>query len=167
MGYDTEFTGHITVSPPLNAAEIGYLRKFANTRRMNRRKGPYFVDGSGYAGQGHDADILDHNTPGEGQPGLWCKWVPTDDGTAIEWSGAEKFYDGMEWMAYLIDHFLTANATASRAPAHVAAYFTGFTFDHVLNGEIEAQGEESDDHWLLVVKVNVVSAVDLPEAEDT
>lgn len=166
MGYDTEYTGRVTVSPPLNAAEIGYLRKFAGTRRMHRGKGPYFVDGAGFAGQGSDADVLDHNAPGEGQPGLWCKWEPTEDGTAIEWNYAEKFYDGEEWMAYLIDHFLAPDAAASHAPAEVAAYFTDFTFDHILNGEIEAQGDEPEDHWLLIVKDNVVSSVELPEAED-
>ncbi len=56
MGYTTEFAGHITITPPLNAEEIAYLTKFANTRRMARTKGPYYVDNPGFAGQDHEAD---------------------------------------------------------------------------------------------------------------
>lgn len=68
-------------------------------------------------------------------------------------------------MAYLVDHFLAPGAAASRASADVAAYFVEFTFAHVLNGEIDAQGEEYDDHWRLIVRDNVVSTEDLGEAE--
>jgi hypothetical protein len=59
MGYTTEFDGSVSISPPLNAHEIAYLRKFAASRRMDRARGPYFVDGSGPFGQGHDDDIRD------------------------------------------------------------------------------------------------------------
>ena len=52
MGYTTEFDGSVSISPPLNAHEIAYLRKFAASRRMDRARGPYFVDGSGPFGQG-------------------------------------------------------------------------------------------------------------------
>jgi hypothetical protein len=63
MGYTTEFDGSVSISPPLNAHEIAYLRKFAASRRMDRARGPYFVDGSGPSGQGHDDDIRDINKP--------------------------------------------------------------------------------------------------------
>ena len=61
QGYTTEFDGSVSISPPLNAHEIAYLRKFAASRRMDRARGPYFVDGSGPFGQGHDDDIRDFN----------------------------------------------------------------------------------------------------------
>jgi hypothetical protein len=32
MGYTTEFAGSVSISPPLNAHEIAYLRKFAASR---------------------------------------------------------------------------------------------------------------------------------------
>ena len=70
MGYTTEFGGSVSISPPLNAHEIAYLRKFAASRRMDRARGPYFVDGSGPFGQGHDDDIRGFNKPPAGQPGL-------------------------------------------------------------------------------------------------
>ncbi|MGE7438007.1 hypothetical protein [Kitasatospora sp. NPDC001175] len=155
MGYTTEFTGHVTITPPLNPTEITYLRKFADTRRMNRDNGPYFVNGGAPYGQAHDPDIRDYNRPPEGQPGLWCKWEPNDDGTAIEWNGIEKFYDATEWMAYLIDHFLKPSGHAQGQPG-----FEKFTFDHVVNGTIDAQGEDPCDVWQLTVAGNVVSSTE-------
>lgn len=148
MGYTTEFSGQIEIVPPLNRFEIEFLKKFNRTRRMNRANGPYFVDGTGSYGQGEDPDILDHNRPPAGQPGLWCQWTPTEDGKYIEWDGGEKFYEADEWMKYIIDHFIGSNPLAkSELP---------FLDGHVCNGEIEAQGEESDDRWKLVVTDNVV-----------
>lgn len=152
MGYTTDFDGHINVSPPLNANEIAYLKKFNETRRMKRTKGPYYVQGTGCYGQGHDDDIINHNDSGD-QPGLWCKWTPTEDGTAIEWDQCEKFYDSVEWMQYLIDHFLKPDALAKTQTIDGKTFFT--FQDHTLQGAIEAQGEAEDDHWYLVVRNNV------------
>jgi hypothetical protein len=162
MGYSTDFTGQITINPPLNPTEIDYLTRFANTRRMQRDKGPYFVDGD-RSGLGNDADVTNYNAPPEGQPGLWCQWVPTGDGTALEWDGVEKFYDSVDWMRYLIDTFLKPGATLQAElaePVEGRVYppeFAAFTFDHVLNGAIEAQGEDADDRWDLVVEDNGVA----------
>lgn len=153
MGYTTYFDGEIAVTPPLNEVERAYLTKFANSRRMLRERGPYFVDGEGFHGQDRTEDVHDHNAPPEGQPGLWCQWVPNEDGTAIEWDQGEKFYDAPEWMAYLIEHFLQPGAHAASSGE---TQFAGFTFDHVLNGEITAEGEESYDRWRLVVTDNAV-----------
>ncbi|MFJ9950843.1 hypothetical protein [Kitasatospora sp. NPDC091207] len=160
MGYTTTFTGRIAVDPPLNPQEIAYLRKFAGTRRMDRANGPYYVDGTGFAGQGHDPDVREFDEPPAGQPGLWCKWQPTDDGGAIEWNQVEKFYDSSEWMAYLVDHFLKPGAHARGEPG-----FEGSTFDHVLNGVIDAQGEYDWDTWQLMVRDNEVSASEPVEPE--
>jgi hypothetical protein len=156
MGCTTEFFGEVAISPPLNEAERRYLQRFAKTRRMDRKRGPYYVDGSGPYGQGNDPDIPDHNCPPQGQPGLWCEWVPSEDGSALEWDGGEKLYKAVPGMAYLIDHFLRAGAKASRSQD---PQFAEFTFDHFLNGEIEARGEEPDDKWLLRVRANGVSAL--------
>ena len=149
MGYTTEFEGKITVEPPLSAEEIAYLKLFATTRRMDRTRGPYFVEGTGSYGQDHDSDILNYNVSPKGQPGLWCQWEPSEDGTAIEWDGGEKFYDSEQWMKYLIDHFLKPNCLAKSELPFLQA-------NHVLNGVINAQGEENDDVWRLVVEDNRV-----------
>lgn len=148
MGYTTEFSGHVDVAPPLSRDEIVFLTKFAGTRRMNRNKGPYYVDGVGTFGQADDRDIINCNEPPAGQPGLWCQWVPSEDGARIEWDGGEKFYKAAEWMKYLVENFLKPGAIAKPA--------LPFLRDHVCNGEIDAQGEALEDRWRLIVENNAV-----------
>jgi hypothetical protein len=58
---------------------------------------PTLISGYTHAKQGHDLSIIDHNYPPENQPGLWCQWIPNEDGTAICWDGGEKFYNSIEW----------------------------------------------------------------------
>ncbi len=149
MGYSTFYEGQIEITPPLNKDEMDYLSKFRETRRMHREKGPYFVDGSGFMGQGNDDDILDFNSPDPSQPGLWCKWEITEDGRFIEWDGGEKFYDDIQWMRYLIDHFLKPDALAKEALPFLQC-------NHVMNGTIYSQGEEIDDTWAIHVENNMV-----------
>ena len=149
MGYTTDFDGEVSIDPPLNAEEISFLRKFNNTRRMAREKGPYYVDGSGMCGQDRESDITDYNSPPRGQPGLWCQWIPSDDGTIIVWDGGEKFYNAEEWMEYIIDHFLAPNAKAKKQLPFLQA-------NHTVNGTIHAQGEERGDIWAIVVTDNIV-----------
>jgi hypothetical protein len=137
-----------------------YLRLFNETRRMRRDPekakllpdpvrnaagltlGPeagYFVGGEGYHGQ-EDADsVLDHNRPPSGQPGLWCNWTPNEHGTAILWDGGEKFYSYLDWMEYLLQHFL-------------------IPWGYVLNGEVHWAGEEEEDRGIITIRHNQVEA---------
>lgn len=138
MGYTTEFEGAIAIHPPLTVAEFTYLKAFANTRHMKRGKGPYHV------GEERGSDVIDQNSPPDGQPGLWCHWIPNEDGTALVWDGGEKFYHATEWMQYLLDHFLGPNAKA-------VGKVKGITGGHTLTGIIEASGEERGDIWHIVV----------------
>ena len=158
MGYTTDFDGVINIDPPLNEKEIKYINKFSDTRRMNRRNGPYYVGGTGMCGQDREEDVIDYNSPDPSQPGLWCQWVPADietdemgepvSATGIEWDGNEKFYNAAEWMQYIIDHFIGENPLAKlNNPEHF-----DFLQGHTLNGEIFADGEEADDHWKIEVK---------------
>lgn len=121
-----------------------FLTLFNDTRRMKRRvdeafgiDGEFFVFGEGFAGQTKDDSIVEYNTAPETQPGLWLQWVPTQDGTAIEWDGNEKFYCYTEWLVYLIHKVLAPNG-------------------YVLNGEVTWQGEETGDVGTLSVKDNRV-----------
>jgi hypothetical protein len=160
MGYTTEFTGSFSLDRPLAPEHAKYLALFGSTRRMKRdaakaaglpdpvregaglpvgEEGGYFVGGKGYAGQDVDASVVDGNNPPEGQPGLWCQWVPSGDGAGIEWSGVEKFYYYTEWLEYLIEHFLGR-------------------WGYVMNGEVEWQGEDSADVGKIVVTKNKVVA---------
>ncbi len=161
MGYTTDFTGSVSVQPPLTAAEADYLRRFAESRRFTRIDGPYALHEDGFRGP----RIIDYNRPPEGQPSLWCDFAPTGDGTGIEWNGAEKFHDAEIWMQYLIDTFLKSGAAVQGELAEPVAgrtydpAFEHLTFDHVVNGTIEAQGEDPDDTWRLVVRANAVEKI--------
>lgn len=100
--------------------------------------GAYFVGGGKDFGQQHDQSIIDYNDPPEGQPGLWCQWVPTKDGKGIEWNGAEKFYNYEEWLEYIIENFL-------------------ISWGYTLNGEVEWYGENRDDIGKIIVTDNEIS----------
>jgi len=145
MGYTTDFEGSFNITPVLSQKDNEFLTKFSETRRMARRVGPeygiegeFYVDGTGWAGQDSDKNVINYNRPPSTQPGLWCQWVPTDDGSELVWNGGEKFYNYVEWLQYLIDKIL--------APR-------GYT----LNGECQWFGEERDDVGVIIVKNNIVT----------
>ncbi len=142
----------------LKTEHAAYLNKFSETRRMRRdpeplkqfldplreavdlplgKDGGYFVGGGGFAGQEHDASILDYNQPPKGQPGLWCQWVPNELATAIVWNQAEKFYYYVKWLHYLLKHFLTP-------------------WGYVVNGKVDWVGDDEADRGTIVVKDNKV-----------
>lgn len=162
MGYTTDFEGSVRIEPALNADEISFLSDLATTRRMNRKKGPLFVKGGGFHGQGEDLDIIDFNNSDKSQPGLWLQWIPSEDGTQLSWDDGEKFYDSASWMEYLIERLLTERG---RQYVKLATRLSkderlnSFTFDHVVNGTIEAQGEAASDQWTLRVKDNRVTTI--------
>lgn len=161
MGYHTNYEGRVEISPPLNAAEVAYLRRFNESRRWDRTTGPYDTDDT-YAYTRGNAGL--GNRPPSGQPELWCPWRPTDDGTALEWDGCEKPYEGEAWMRYLVNHFLRPGAAVQHLLAGgdapdgwvVPEEFARFTFNHTLNGGFHAEGEERNDVWTLIVASNDV-----------
>ena len=114
MGYTTDFDGFMKIDPPLNPEQVSYINKFSETRRMKRDpdrasklhdplreavglpigdEGCYFVGGEGFAGQDKEDSIVEYNRPPANQPGLWCHWLISEDGTRLQWDFGEKFYD--------------------------------------------------------------------------
>lgn len=161
MGYTTDFTGRFDLDRKLDPLHLEYLTKFAETRRMKRdvyklpndgtthekvglssgTEGEYYVDGDGYRGQERDEDsIVEYTSPPATQPGLWCQWVPTEDGNGIEWDGGEKFYDYVKWLEYLIAHFLNR-------------------WGYTLNGVVHWSGEQVEDIGTIVVEDNAVTVL--------
>lgn len=107
MGYATDFSGQFRFNKPLSRKQETYLKAFSETRRMDRdpllvsslpdpkreavglpigRSAEYFVGENGVCGQDRDSSILNYNDPPASQPGLWCKWIPTDGGDELIWS---------------------------------------------------------------------------------
>lgn len=66
----------------------------------------------------------------------------SQDGASIEWNGngSEKSYEMAAWMKFLIDNHVTPN--------------------HVVNGVIDAQGEEPNDRWQIHVRDNIVTTME-------
>ena len=153
MGYSTFFTGEIKISPSLSVEEIDYLKAFNRSRRSMLLASPYSVARTSFdfrQPEMHDAALQDSN-PALGQPDLWCSWIPTDDGTALKWSGAEKSYKMAEWLEYLIQHFI--------GPTPLAVTELHFLVGHQLNGEVYAAGERAHDHWKIVVTKSIVTVL--------
>lgn len=159
MGYSTDFTGRFDITPELSVRHLNYLRAFAESRRMCRDADeaaklddpvrekvnlPIGIDGEFYVGsadndhgQEHDSSIMNYNRPPSTQPGLWCQWVPTEDGDAIEWDGGEKFYEYVAWIKYIIKNFLEP-------------------WGYKLNGTVNWKGEDSSDMGQIVIVDNKV-----------
>ena len=144
MGYTTEFKGSFSITPPLSNKEVAFLKAFSSSRRMNRAYGPFHVEPDLV---GQQNDIIDYNTPPEGQPGLWCQWTTNNNGTEIQWDGGEKFYHAPEWMSYLRSYFLTLGAAKFQEPEKLH-----FLTEHQIRGTVYAIGEDQlHDVWKLKV----------------
>lgn len=148
---------------PATLEQIEYLNRFSYTRRMKRDvaklnelyKGEYGLPGVGYGqegeffckndgqfGQNGDASVVDSNEPPSTQPGLWCQWVLSEDGTKLEWDGSEKFYNYIEWLEYLIENFFKR-------------------WEIKLNGIVCWQGEEMSDRGEIEIEDNIVTTTEL------
>jgi hypothetical protein len=153
MGYTTYFTGEFKLDKPLTIAQFNYLKKFAAMRHMKRnaidiefrpdplrhKVGlPVGTEGEFFVGD-EESDVLDHNQEPSTQPGLWCQWVPTEDGEGIKWDGGEKFYNYVEWIEYIVGNFLKP-------------------WGYTLSGEVEWEGDDEGDMGKIVVKGNKVAA---------
>lgn len=157
MGYTTKFNGNFHLNTRLFDAQALYLLEFAKTRRVKRDVAvlqdvpdparvavglPLGTEGSYFANHRHEFSetaILDYNRPPAGQPGLWCHWVPTADAWGIQWDDGEKFYRYIEWLQYMIDHFLKP-------------------WGYLLSGAVSWRGEDpADTGQIRVVDNQIVS----------
>ncbi len=155
MGYTTQFEGNFQLDRPLFDSQALYLLEFARTRRVKRSVGalsalpdlgreavdlPLGEEGGYFINESHPqaiASILDENRPPTGQPSLYCQWIPTADGHGVEWDGREKFYRYVEWLQYLIIHFLDC-------------------WGYQLSGTVNWQGEVPSDRGQIVVVDNQI-----------
>ena len=159
MGYTTEFRGKFKFNKPVIDKLKDYVNSFCGVRHMIRDtriikqiypnwndmcyfgnlgpEGEYFINDDCNFGQSMDASIVNYNLAPKTQPGLWCQWEIDDSGEHLVWNGAEKFYDYVDWLKYLIDTFFEPNG-----------YF--------LTGVMEFQGEDYDDCGHIIVRNNCV-----------
>lgn len=159
MGYSTDFEGSFKITPALKDEHKQYLLAFSDTRRMQRNpircelmsdpirlaaglpvgvEGEYTVFGEGFCGQNSDESILNYNEPARTQPGLWCQWIPTEDGSALEWNGTEKFYSYIDWLQYLTLNFFKP-------------------WGYTLSGSVKWSGERMDDAGIITFFGNTLN----------
>lgn len=151
MGFTTDFIGHLDIAPPLNDEEVEYLTAFTSSRRCLREGGEYAVPDNPHAEDPDDFAADTYNTPPPGQPQLWCDWEVCWDGCCLTWSGNEKSYQMTRWLSYLIEHFLKPGARAAGCPG-----FEGFTFDHVVSGQVVGCRRDNKELFSIVVTDNRV-----------
>lgn len=117
MGYSTDFRGSFEFDKPLTAEQKNTLDEFNE--------------------ECHDSGTNEHI----GFPSFYCQWVPNDDGTELQWDGGEKFYEYVEWLEYLIKHFIEP-------------------WGRKLNGSVDWRGEEWDDAGTIIVTDNKVETIE-------
>lgn len=110
MGYTTKFMGEFKFSRNLTEEEIRILTDFHDERH-------------------EDMDE---------KASLYCQWVPNEDGSALVWDQAEKFYRYLEWLQELIGRFFTP---------------WGVTLD----GDMTWQGDDISDRGVIHVIRSVVT----------
>ena len=143
MGYYTEFFGEFEFDKKLDSKTYKLLHGLGTTRRMKRNVDPkYGVDGEFYVestenfGQDKEDNILDYNKPPSTQPSLWCCWEIDEDRTTLHVPEVGKHYYYDRWLQYII------NITKAKG--------------YVLNGQVDWQGEDSEDMGRIIVKDNVI-----------
>lgn len=152
MGYTTEFEGRFNLNKKIEDKHSLFLSNYTKTRHCSYKVkaskcmnnvnilpgefGEFFApDNADYYNSRYERFITEMNN-NPNTPGLWCHWVPTEDSLGIEWDGGEKFYDYVEWLNFIIKHFLTP-------------------WGYELSGSVHFQGEDPNDFGILKVKDNL------------
>ncbi|MGL5930342.1 MAG: hypothetical protein ACRCY8_15535 [Dermatophilaceae bacterium] len=154
MGYDTEYLGHLEVTPPLNRAEVEWLSGFADWGALP--DGDLFM----LPMNPRAALAVAFRNAGDGVPGPRNipygirDWRVSDDGTRISWRRAPKSNDAACTLTFLVETYLGVDA-AARSSDHPD--FAAFTFDHRLDGLIVGERDDTEELFLLEVNDSVVT----------
>ncbi|MGL4174839.1 MAG: hypothetical protein ACRCSN_02080 [Dermatophilaceae bacterium] len=154
MGYDTEYLGHLEVTPPLNRVEVEWLSGFADwgalpdgdpfTLPMNPRAA--LATAFRNAGDGM--------TGPRNIPRGTRDWRVSDDGTRISWRRAPKSNDAVHTLTFLVETYLGVDA-AARSSGNPD--FVAFTFDHRLDGLIVGERDDTEELFLLEVRDSIIT----------
>jgi len=108
VGYTTEFEGSFSIEPAMQQEHVAFINAYAE--RNHRGDEPK-------------------------TPSYYCQWVVNNG--KLQWDMNEKFYNYVEWLEYLIEHFLSP-------------------WNYKLKGTIKYSGEETTDFGTITVKNNTV-----------
>ncbi len=119
MGYHTKQDGHLDISPPLDPAQIAWVRAFAQSRRVCRheeriasRPDPLReavglavgADGAFYTGdlQGEsDETVANWNYPADPVPSLYSAWTVSEDGARL--TGRDQASYPTVWLEVFVE----------------------------------------------------------------
>ncbi|MBB2891682.1 hypothetical protein [Flexivirga oryzae] len=164
MGFSTTYLGRLDIHPLLNDFEVEWLRAFAAIDRRHYTE-PYEVAMNPRAlaiddWQQHQAgsrpdgrDPFKSLSPDDGSPYPYLDWQPCTQGCCLGWERREKSRMAEEWLQYLIDHFLRPGA---HARLDGRPEFEPFTFDHVVNGIIAGERDDTGELFLIRCEDNVI-----------
>jgi len=151
------FTGELTITPPLQQAQVQYLQAFSQSRRVRRNANivanepdslrlavelPIGVEGEYFVGDGSDEacleSIIDGNTPPSDQPSLYCCLSVNDTGTILLNGDPDNTARAVpHWIEYLVEHFFRR-------------------WNCAVNGTIDWMHEDWSQHGRLSVRNNVI-----------
>jgi hypothetical protein len=115
MGYTTDFRGILKFDKKLTDKQVKEYREFQDMRHED-----------GY----------------KEKPSIWLQWeiLEYDGEFTLGHDGGEKFYNYVEWLDYVIEHFFKK-------------------WGVVVNGTIQWRGEEWDDMGTMVVRDNKLTTI--------
>jgi hypothetical protein len=151
-------TGCVAIDPALDAAELGFLAAFCESRRWDRPGGPYEVPANPLAEcVDVTVDIAAFGRPTAGQPSLVCAWLPTGTGSALMPRPVVSCADEVVgWLRYLCDHFLVGDQAAARRVPGVPSFRP-----HTLAGAVAIADEATGSLDALVVRADGLTRVRL------
>jgi hypothetical protein len=82
------------------------------------------------------------------------RWVPCWTGCCLSFDRAGKCDEPVAWLRYVVAHFLKPGASASRSGL---ARFSGFTFDHRLDGIVVGCRRDTKELTAITVRANRVT----------
>lgn len=161
MAFGMTWRGHLLLDRPLSSAQRKYLYAFHQVHRARADEAqlalrpdllrtavglPVGPEGAYYVGLELEFEdpvralAMVEQEPPVGQPSLLCPWMPTEDGHELILDKRHDCVRILEWLQYLLTHFL-------------------IPWGYVLNGELHvmAKIEEDLDCSVIRVEENVVS----------
>ena len=154
MGFNTEYLGHLRITPTLNRAEVEWLCGFAEWGAlpdgdpfrlpMNPRATltKAFAEAGGAMSGPRDIPHGVHD------------WRVCEHGDRISWVRSEKSNDAVQALRFLVEHYLGPSAKAKDSDN---PDFAAFTFDHRLDGVIAGERNDTEEMFLLRVVDSVFS----------
>lgn len=154
MGYDTEYLGYFTITPPLNRAEVEWLSGFADWGAvpdddpfglpMNPRAAlaAAFTETGGWMPASSRVPCGVHD------------WRVGLEGDVLHWRRGERSNDAVQTIEFLVSHYLGPGALAGGCGR---PEFDDFTFDHRLDGIIAGERGDTGELFLLRVDDNEIT----------